>query len=125
MRGIPDGVHQKILVMRVTFMSQEMQRVVIMISEDLVIHTTLTCNIMGAGSAPLQPQPSAFSGGGGGSGGGDGGGGSFSGHQRSALNHKDPLESFRVLPSSITLTTLNALHRPHVQSCLHAETQRR
>ncbi len=137
-----------------TFTSQEMQRVAGVSLEDIVIHTTPTCNVMGAGSAPPQPpQPGAFSGGGGGGGfggggfgsggfggggggfggggdGSDGGGGigssgGFSGQGRSGQKHKaPPADSFGVLPGSTALTTLKAVHQQHIWCGLCAELQR-
>jgi uncharacterized membrane protein YgcG len=78
-RGAPDAVHQHMPILCVTFMLQEMQCVAGMSLDDIVIHTTPTRHVMGAGSAPPKPpQPGAFSGigGGGGFGGGGSGGGS-------------------------------------------------
>jgi hypothetical protein len=126
-----------------------MQRVAGVSLDDIVIYTTTTRNVMGAGSAPLQPpQPGAFSvvgsgggggfgsggfgsGGFGGSGGGDsggggggiGGGGGFSSHGRLGRECKAPPDSFGVLPSLMALT-LNAVHQPHIWSGLYAESQR-
>ncbi len=125
-----------------------MQRVAGVSLDDIVIHTTPTRNVMGAGSAPPQPpQPGAvgggggfggsgfgggggggggFGGGGGGGGGGISGGGGFSGHAR--LGHKrkaPPADSVGVLPGSTALTTLKAVHQPHIWSGLYAEFQHR
>ncbi len=151
-RGTLDAVNQQMPILCVTFTSEEIQRVAGVNVDNIVIHTTPTCNIMGAGSAPPQPpQPDAFSGVGGGggfcgggfgggggssggfSGGGDGGGGEggigggggFIGHWRSGYKRKDPpANSFGVLPSSKALTTLKAVHQPHTWSGLYAEFQR-
>jgi hypothetical protein len=132
-------------------MLQEMQRVAGVSLDDIILHTTPTCNVMGAGSAPPQPpQPGAFSGVGGGSGfggggfgshgggssgfggGGRGGGGrggiigsgGFSGHGRTGRERKaPPADSFGVLPGTTALVTLNAVHQPHIRSGLYAESQ--
>ncbi len=79
-RDAPNAVHQQIPILRAMFTSQEMQRVAGVSSDDIVIHTMPTRNIMCAGSAPPQStQPGAFSGVGGGGGFGGGGFGSFGG----------------------------------------------
>jgi len=114
-----------------------MQRVAGLSSDDNIINTTPTCNVLGAGNAPPQPRPqtSVFSGGfGGGGGGGSGvglgggsGGGGFVGNDGRLYRHscKAPPESFGVLPS-VALTTINAaVHHPHVQNSLYAESERR
>ena len=108
------------LVLRVTFTSQEMQRVAGLSSDDIVINTKPTRNIMETGSAPPQPrpQPSVFSG---------SGGGGFVGNDGRLYRHscKAPPESFGVLPN-MALTTINAaVHHPHVQNGLYAEPVRR
>jgi hypothetical protein len=150
-RGDPDAVHQQMPILCVTFMLQEMQRVAGVSLDGIVLHTTPTCIVMGAGSAPPQPpQPGAFSGvgggggfggsgfgshggGGGGFGGGGGGGGGiggisggggFSGHRRTGHERKaPPADSFGMLPGTTALATLNAVHQPHIRSGLYAEFQ--
>ena len=78
------ATHQKMLVLCVTFMSRETQRVAGVCLDDIVINRLPTCNIMAAGSAP--PQPSPFSGGFYGKGGGGGGiDGGYGGGGRSGL----------------------------------------
>ncbi len=135
-------------ILCVTFTSQEMQRLAGVSLDDIVIHTMPTCNIMGAGSAsPQPPQPGAFSGVGGGSGfrgsdfggscgggfggggdsgngrGGIGGGSGFSSHRRLGRERNAPPDSFGVLLGLTALTTLKAVHQPHILSGLYAKLQ--
>jgi len=143
-RGAPNAVHQQMPILRVTFTSQEMQRVAGVRTDDIVINTMPTRNIMGAGNAPPQPRSSVFSGGGGGGyGGGGGGGGSGSGGGRGGLggggggggfggngrsvrgSRKAPPEGFGVFPSTALTTMTAAVHQPHVQVGLFAESERR
>lgn len=146
-RGAPDAVHQQMPILRVTFTSQEMQRVAGVRTDDIVINTTPTRNVMGAGIAPPQPRSSVFSGGGGGGyGGGGGGGGSGSGGGGGGLggggggggfggsgrrlvrggSRKAPPEGgFGAFPSTALTTMTAAVHQPHVQVGLFAESQRR
>jgi hypothetical protein len=132
-------------ILRVTFTSQEMQRVAGVRTDDIVINTTPTRNVMGAGNAPPQPRSSVFSGGGGGGyGGGGGGGGSGSGGGGGGLggggggggfggsgrrlvrgSRKAPPEGFGAFPSTALTTMTAAVHQPHVQVGLFAESQRR
>ena len=128
-------------ILRVTFTSQEMQRVAGVRTDDIVINTTPTRNVMGAGNAPPQPRSSAFSGGGGGgygggggsgSGGGSGGlgggggGGGFGGNGRSVWgSRKAPPEGLGVFPSTALTTMTAAVHQPRVQVGLFAESERR
>ena len=107
-RGAPDAVHQQMPILRVTFASQEMQHVAGVRTDDIVINTTPTRNVMGAGNAPPQPCSSVFSGGGGsgygggggsGSGGGGGGlGGGGGGGDRSGAVVKLPQRAWKCFP---------------------------
>jgi hypothetical protein len=127
-RGAPDAVHQQMPILRVTFTSQEMQRVAGVRTDDIVINTMPTCNVMGASNAPPQPRSSVFSGGGGGGGGGGlgggGGGGGFGGNGRSVWgSRKAPPEGLGVLPSTALTTMTAAVHQLHVQVGLFLESE--
>ncbi len=136
--------------MRVTFVGVAKQQMDSLRAEDLVIQTPHHSDFLSAGIAP-PGQLNAISGGDGGSGGsnggfdggfggdfgssfgsggggGGGGGGSGSGlrgHRRSGHGCKAPPQSFRLIPQSMALTTVNAVHQPQVRSGLYAETERR
>jgi len=145
-RGVADTVHQQMPILQVTFTSQEMQRMARVRMGDIVINTTPTHNIMGAGSAPPPPRPpSRFSGGGSGgggsrgSGGGDGGsagggvglvgggggGGFLGGNGSSVWGRKPPPPGFGAFPSMALTTTKTAVDHPHIQAGLFVESEQR
>jgi hypothetical protein len=73
-RGTLNAVDEQMPILCMMFTLQETQHVAGVSLDDIVIHTTPTHNIMGAGSAqPKPPQPGAFSGVGDGGGFGDSG----------------------------------------------------